>query len=416
MAIARSRRRSLDDPELPSSKRPRVLGDHPRHQLSSSRRDWSNLGEGPAGLVADRLLANDVADYIRFRAVCSPWRQSSTDPRAHGILDRRFHPRKWIMLRETHDHHRRLLNVSTGQCILMPHLKKLLRGHDVFGPTTEGLLVLLHRSSYVVRLLNPLTGHTANLPPATTLLRFMEQKFSPTADHRTRFQVSDAGLADDSTFAVNFYGIQMLTVAKPGDECWTLVEVQGSSVLPASSISFEGRFYCPTNQGVMVVETSADQPPRLVLAAELAKEFPHMLSTVHLVDNGREMIMVYRTVSGSGTNSWTYDAYRVDLKAMNTRSVLELGGRAIFIGYRSTVSVSTSVFPSLKSDSIYLGLDDDMLYEDRLHCLTDGTTERSGIFDHGGFDEEYGSAIPSKFGPWGIDDFLSWYVTELEDE
>ncbi|KAM0827728.1 hypothetical protein ACQ4PT_067998 [Festuca glaucescens] len=231
MAITRSRRRNLDDPELPSSKRPSALRDQPRHQLSSSRRDWSNLGEGPAGLVADRLLANDVADYIRFSAVCGPWRQWSTDPRSHGILDRildrRFHPRKWIMLRETHDHHRRLLNVSTGQCIEMPRLPELLRGHDVFGPTTEGLLVLLDRSSYVVRLLNPLTGRIANLPPATTLLRFMKYNVSPTANLREIFEVSDAGLADDSTFAIYFRGMHMLAVAKPGDKRWTLVDVQG---------------------------------------------------------------------------------------------------------------------------------------------------------------------------------------------
>jgi hypothetical protein len=85
--------------------------------------DWSNLGEGPAGMVAQRLLSGDVADYVRFRAVCRPWRHCTADPRAHGILDRRFHPRKWIMLRETHDDPcPQLLNVCTGQCIQMPHL------------------------------------------------------------------------------------------------------------------------------------------------------------------------------------------------------------------------------------------------------------------------------------------------------
>uniref|UniRef100_A0ACD5YFQ2 Uncharacterized protein n=1 Tax=Avena sativa TaxID=4498 RepID=A0ACD5YFQ2_AVESA len=232
--------------------------------------DWSDLGDGPTGLIAERLLANDVADYIRFRAVCSSWRQWSTDPRAHGILDRRFHPRNWIMLREISGHPRIFLNVSTGQCIQMPRLPELLRGHDVFGPTTEGLLVLLDRTSYILRLLNPLTGQVTDLPPATTLLRLME--YQP-ADLREAFEVSDAGLADNSTFAIHFLGIHMLAVAKLGDKCWTLVDdSQGSSML--SAISFEGRFYCPTNRGVMVVETSENQPPRLVLAARLTKAFP----------------------------------------------------------------------------------------------------------------------------------------------
>uniref|UniRef100_A0A0A8Y4G9 F-box domain-containing protein n=1 Tax=Arundo donax TaxID=35708 RepID=A0A0A8Y4G9_ARUDO len=94
--------------------------------------DWTNLGDGPAGLIADHLLANDVADYIRFRAVCRPWRLCSRDPREQCVLDRRFHPRQWIMLRETvaTPHRRRLLNVSSGHCICIDLPE--LHGHDVF--------------------------------------------------------------------------------------------------------------------------------------------------------------------------------------------------------------------------------------------------------------------------------------------
>jgi hypothetical protein len=82
----------------------------------------------------------------------------------------------------------------------------------------------------------------------------------------------------------------MLAVAKPGDECWTLVDDQRGWI--PHTISFKGHFYCLTDQGVMVVETSVNQPPHLVLAAELPKRSPLLLSTMYLVDNGGELILV----------------------------------------------------------------------------------------------------------------------------
>lgn len=216
----------------------------PIHHLH--RRDWTDLGEGPAGLIAERLLANDVADYVSFRAVCRSWRLYATDPRKHSILDRRFHPRQWIMLRESGDtpYRPRFMNVSTGYCrfVDLPELYS----HDMF-PTTEGLLVLLDRTSYMVRLLNPLTRQATNLTLATTLLN--DSQLRETNMTRALLKVTGAGLADESTIAVYFRGIKTIAVMKPGDSHWTVVD-RGSWLCPA--LSFHGRFYCATDDAMML--------------------------------------------------------------------------------------------------------------------------------------------------------------------
>uniref|UniRef100_K4A348 KIB1-4 beta-propeller domain-containing protein n=1 Tax=Setaria italica TaxID=4555 RepID=K4A348_SETIT len=304
----------------PQAKRPRTLTTwhaigvpsppvppSPDTTPSASSRDWANLSDGPAGLISERLLAADVADYVSFRAACRPWRLCSTDPREHGVLDRRFHPRQWTMLRTKRGspYRRCFMNVSTGCCRYV-HLPEL-RGHDVFGPTTEGLLVLLDRATCVVRLLNPFTRQAADLPPATALMtqRDLERR----RDGGDLAEISGTFLADDCTIAVCFAGITTLAVAKPGDAQWAVVD-RGTYLSPA--MSFAGRFYCATNRVVMVVETSADDhPPRLAVAAELSR--PKLVP------------------------------------------VRGLGGRAVFIGWERALSVSPSVFPSISADTIYLG-------------------------------------------------------------
>ncbi|OEL12891.1 hypothetical protein BAE44_0026086 [Dichanthelium oligosanthes] len=72
---------------------------------------------------------------------------------------------------------RGFMNVTTGCCryVDLPEL----RGHNVFGPTTEGLLVLLDRATCVVRLLNPVTRQAADLPPATALPSQSDMKELP---------------------------------------------------------------------------------------------------------------------------------------------------------------------------------------------------------------------------------------------
>ncbi|TVU38374.1 hypothetical protein EJB05_11741, partial [Eragrostis curvula] len=374
-------------------------------------RDWTDLGAGPAGLIAERLLSDDVADYISFRATCRPWRLCCpTDPRAHGVLDRRFHPRHWIMLTETcpaPPYWRRFMNVNTGHCrdVRIP----LLRGHDAF-PTTEGLLVLLDRFTSVVRLLNPFTRTATNLPSAATLLT--QQELDLSTPFIRLLKVTGAGLADESTVAVHFGNIETVAVAKPGDARWTVVE-RGTYICPA--MSFAGRFYCATWYDIMVVETSADHhPPRLAKVAELASPLSAMkMDTVHLADIEGELMLVDRRlvinarkkiVDGHGSRTCT--VYRVDLDARKIVPVRGLGGRAVFIGLELAVAVSPLVFPSISADAVYLGFDNllpSWLDNSPIHLMDDDTSERRE-FGHSGY------------GPLGVDDHLSWFVAAYHDD
>jgi hypothetical protein len=70
-------------------------------------------------LVGWRVLAGDLLDYVRLRAVCTHWRSSLVCPLGRGVLDQRFHPRRWMMLPEGHGLHpgdgkKRFFNPSTG--------------------------------------------------------------------------------------------------------------------------------------------------------------------------------------------------------------------------------------------------------------------------------------------------------------
>ncbi|KAK3127458.1 hypothetical protein QOZ80_7AG0573600 [Eleusine coracana subsp. coracana] len=152
---------SSDADEIPSTDNGRPAK-RPRAQTAAWR-DWANLTAGSAGLIAEHALANDVADYIRFRAACKAWRELSADPRSHEISDRQFHPRHWIMLpsRFNINCRRRFVNVSTGECIHIgiPDLRR----HYFFGRTTEGFLVLCQMGTYIAQLLNPITGLITDL-------------------------------------------------------------------------------------------------------------------------------------------------------------------------------------------------------------------------------------------------------------
>jgi hypothetical protein len=273
-------------------------------------------------------------------------------------------------------HRRRFLNIATGECIRVDLPE--LRDHDTLAPTPEGLIVL-HKATHV-RLLNPLTRHLVELPPVTTLLSayglstLSDQNFKIFPFHKAW----GSGVASDSTsFVLCFAKHGILGIAKPGDQRWKVIQFRCENRRYATPLMFSGRFYHVTEGNLMVLETGVDHTPQFEVAAQLPIALLNspLLSTMHLVDNNGELMLVHRFVSCS----MRYKVYRLGLKKKTLYRVKSFNGRALFLGMPCSFSVSTSVFPSIRDHTIYLCYDFDERDDKKIesYCLQDRSTGRA---------------------------------------
>ena len=127
---------------------------------ASEERDWTSLHPDITRLIAERLLYEDVTEYIVSRAVCTHWRSSTPSPRDSTLADRRFHPRGWVALcegtgvRPVNGGAITFFHTSSGR-VRRLHLREL-QGQRIVG-FTDGLIVLLDTGCAVIRVLHPFT-------------------------------------------------------------------------------------------------------------------------------------------------------------------------------------------------------------------------------------------------------------------
>jgi hypothetical protein len=156
------------------------------------------------------------------------------------------------------------------------------------------------------------------------------------------------GVRDDaSTVAVCFRRLKTTVVAKHGDEHWTVVDNSNRYYID-STLPFAGRFYCAVGSNILVLssDSASGGQWRLLTAVQGSKplNFSRMLGSLHLVDNGGELMLVHRMLrAGKGAqgekHTMEYEDYRVDFDAGDLVPVKSLGGRAVFIGRRRLVSL-----------------------------------------------------------------------------
>ncbi|CAL4943554.1 unnamed protein product [Urochloa decumbens] len=203
--------------------------------VSTSRSPWaSSLPDDLVRLVASRLLVGDLLDYVRFRAVCRPWRSGTASPGGRGVVEPRFHPRRWMMFPEGNGLYPghpnlhgyvRFFNLDTG-AFVRAHIP-LFDDHCVLD-SYEGLLVLQRDHDTAICLLNPLTGDILDLPPLSTLLPQMRQQFTKGFRAQKRLSLLRC-LSTAATFTDGVVTVMLaierffcVAVATSQDQQWTV--------------------------------------------------------------------------------------------------------------------------------------------------------------------------------------------------
>ncbi|KAM3389017.1 hypothetical protein ACQJBY_011262 [Aegilops geniculata] len=355
------------------SKRPRRTA--AAAAAASDASGWASLHADLARLVGWRVLAGDIRDYVRFRAVCPHWRACSACPRGRGVVDPRFYPRRWMMLPEGHGlypgHGRlrgyiRFFNLSTGAIVrcLLP----LFKNHCILD-SVDGLLLLQRDEDTAIRLFHPFTGDIADLPPLATLLRLPGASLTINEMAREYFRnigATSVSVRADGviTVMIVIYNIYMLAFATSKDRQWNvpswrlspigrLVSSQGKLYMmdnPTFHIDVHGDTHIfqispPEHEGMG--SGSSPMPSKKLIATCPAGKMP---APQYLAQCDSEILVIgYR--DGFFTHPLVYRLS--DLVLDRIVPVTSIEGNVLFIAER-ILSVSPTALPNLVGDSIVI--------------------------------------------------------------
>ncbi|KAF8700633.1 hypothetical protein HU200_033978 [Digitaria exilis] len=240
-----------------------------------------------ANLIAERLLAEDVVDYMVFRAVCAPWRASTGSPRDPTLREVRFRPRGWVALcdgdgvRPADACQVSLFHTSTTRRlrVRLPELD----GHRIVG-FTDGLLILLNKSTTAVRVLHPFTRLFLDLPPLAAIFHHLVE------DTWSRAWMDAAVCWSYTSIAVVawFPNVPVVVYAEPMHARWFVIHRN----LPlAAALPFQGRLFGVRRGTGQIVQVHPRHLQYPVVACTPNNFGQPLMCKYYLVDFGGRMLL-----------------------------------------------------------------------------------------------------------------------------
>ncbi|XBI24636.1 hypothetical protein VPH35_049713 [Triticum aestivum] len=336
---------------------------------------WASLHADLVRLVGWRVLAEDLLDYVRFRAVCTHWRFSTVCPRGRGIVDPRFHPGRWMVLPEGHGLHpddkakRRLFSLSTGVsvCPRLPEDYCIL-------DSVNGILLLQRRQQQhdqgSIRLFNPFTGDIGELPPLGSVVSDskLHLSFDEISSHVVPGGVvTSLIVSSDGAAAVMIWLVELSRVifATTKDRQWS--QSTRMFIRTRRPISFQGKLYIlcydlPSHalqvlqMGPPVYEhgTTLGLGSSFLPTSKLIATCPtiKMSDGIGLAECDSEILVI----AYKDSTHTHMVVYRVpDLMLGKVIPVTDIGSKSVFFDTKTSMQTANSgVIPTIASDTIVL--------------------------------------------------------------
>ncbi|XP_044320454.1 uncharacterized protein [Triticum aestivum] len=300
-------------------------------------------------LIGWRVLASDLLDYVRFRATCQHWRSSTVSPRGSGIVDPLFHPRRWMLLPQGHGLHPgngvlRFFNLSRG--IFVRTRLPLLTDHRVLD-SLDGVLLLQHNrdDDVPIRVLNPLTGDTAELPARTPSVEIYFDSLINNQEHAASLSVSADGVA---MVAVALFSLSTIIFATTRDRRWS-VATWNPRYMGVPSVSFQGKIYALRSSAEVGTYKRTVQifqiEPQLM---RIGPSYPKLIASCtiggiddsfDLVECDSEILLIHTKYSATSPEFLVYKL--ADLILGKLVPVTSIGGNVLFVDVARRQSVSS---------------------------------------------------------------------------
>uniref|UniRef100_A0ACD5XUF9 Uncharacterized protein n=1 Tax=Avena sativa TaxID=4498 RepID=A0ACD5XUF9_AVESA len=376
--------------------------------------DWTSFHPDITNLIAERLLAEDVTEHMRFRLVCSHWRASTDSPRDPTLADRRFHPRRWVALcdgngvRPVEDAAITFFHTGTGK-VRRLRLPELV-GHRIVG-ITDGLLILLHTSAAVIRVVHPFTRVVVELPHLAAFVRCVLFKQKGFTMDSVAWMNATVCVASPSSIEVViwFPNMRVVICSQPGSKGWKIIHtrIQFSNTLP-----FEGGLYGVTRVGRQLVRVYPRDSDANPVVAQVPKELGHPNSCHYfLVESmGAMSVAVLHRAIERIDDPINCTLFSVDLPRRELTRVTSLGDRALFISRDRCLSVSSRDLPSISGNSVYFARPGEDPVE--VYSLDDGSFE-STVTIRQSQDIRKG-VLPTSVRPFTLADHLATYCRHRE--
>ncbi|KAM7507584.1 hypothetical protein LguiA_018037 [Lonicera macranthoides] len=341
---------------------------------------WSKLPGDLLDIVEGHLLL--YRDKVRVRAVCASW--NSHLPKLPNQQVRQL---PWLLqafdkgAEATHG----LFNPFEKKFyhLDLPEAKgKLFKGSSHGWVVTIEDITSSHPAD--MYLINPLTRARIQLPPRSAFPDVKDYHPNKVGDEYTLFCEDDVDFfvtdldhltllldkvvlssnpSSEDCVVVAIYGESgRLAFCKCNDDKWTRLDLPApyASYLFEDVKFYQQKLYAVRSCGELVVIEDIGPNPKVTRIVAPNPSYP-LCAPVYLVESSDgDLIMLDRSIRVQhGENCFSivqtvdFGIYKLDLSSSSWREVESIGEDMYFLGYNSSVSISSREFPGLKGNCIY---------------------------------------------------------------